>query len=181
MRQAGAGCQDSVAELYRLTSGQVWGLGMRFNGDCAKVEDGVLDACLSAWRRAARFDPGKGDVVAWLLTIARHRAIDRLRHGVHRSPLQGHIALQNDAQDFWASAPCPGPGPLRLQAHKSDTRSLANRLTSLPAMRRKSLVPSFYEGLSDPEIAVRPSQPLGSVKSWAQRAWTTLKTGLAAA
>lgn len=103
----------------------------------------VLDACLSAWCKATRFDPGKGDIVAWLLTITRHRAIDRLRHGVHRSPLQGAHRLAERRREFLGQTVVPksqSAGAASAQSRHALAGRPTHRLACHAASKSRAVV-----------------------------------------
>lgn len=180
MFKAGAGCGVSFAAVYRLTSNQVFTMILRINRDRSEAEDVLQETYLSAWTRAHWFDQSKGEVLAWLATIARHRAIDSLRHKQHRPQLQWHVGDQIGG-DVYAHELSPCLGPLELTAQRSDARLITGHLVGLPAMQRQSVVLAFYEGLSHPEIALQMGKPLGSVKSWVRRGLAGLKAGMSAA
>ena len=180
MFKAGAGCGVSFAAVYRLTSNQIFTMILRISRDRSEAEDVLQETYLSAWSRAYWFDQSKGEVLAWLATIARHRAIDSLRHKQHRPQLQWHTGEHNEG-DVYAHQPCQNPGPLELTAQRSDARLIAGHLVGLPAMQRQSVVLAFYEGLTHPEIALQMGKPLGSVKSWVRRGLAGLKAGIAVA
>ena len=180
MFQAGAGCGVSFAVVYRLTSNQVFTMILRINRNRSEAEDVLQETYLSAWARANWFDQSKGEVLAWLATIARHRAIDSLRQKQHRPQLQWHTGERTD-NDVYALEPSPNPGPLELTVQRSNARLIAGHLVGLPAMQRQSVVLAFYEGLSHPEIALQMGKPLGSVKSWVRRGLAGLKAGISAA
>ena len=71
--------QRAFAELYRRTSSRLFGVCMRMLRDRAEAEEVLQEVFISVWRRADTFDPGKASAVTWLVTMARNRAIDRLR------------------------------------------------------------------------------------------------------
>ena len=180
MFQAGAGCGVSFAAVYRLTSSQIFAMILRINRDRSEAEDVLQETYLSAWTRAHWFDQSKGEVLAWLATIARHRAIDSLRHKQHRPQLQWDTGEQNGG-DVYANEASAYPGPLELTVQRSDARLIAGHLVGLPAMQRQSVVLAFYEGLSHPEIALQMGRPIGSVKSWVRRGLAGLKTRISTA
>lgn len=73
--------QAAFSTLYNRSSPRVFGLALRILGDQAAAEEVTLDVFLQVWRKASGFDPTRVSSVAWTLTIARSRAIDRLRAG----------------------------------------------------------------------------------------------------
>jgi len=180
MFKSGAGCRVSFGVVYRLTSNQVFAIILRINRDRSEAEDVLQETYLSAWTKAHWFDQSKGGVLAWLVTIARHRAIDSLRHKQHRPQLQWRTG-DSEEGDVYASQACQQPGPLELSVQRSDRQLIAGHLVGLPAMQRQSVFLAFYEGLSHPEIAVHMDKPLGSVKSWVRRGLAGLKAEIAAA
>jgi RNA polymerase sigma-70 factor (ECF subfamily) len=112
-----------------------------------------------AWRQAERYDTSRGVVVAWLLMIARSRAIDRVRSRRGLPPL---------APDGWKglsemSDPAEGPELQTLSAEQ--VRRLKQALDTLPLQQRVVIQLAFYEGLTHVEIAERLEEPLGTVKT----------------
>lgn len=180
MFRSGTGCRASFASVYRLTSHQIFAVILRINRDQCEAEDVLQETYFSAWTRAHWFDQSKGEVLAWLATIARHRAIDSLRWKQHRPSLQWHSGDLNDG-DVYAAQACQRPGPLELTVQQSERQLIAGHLTGLPAMQRQSVVLAFYEGLTHPEIAQHMGKPIGSVKSWVRRGLSGLKSRIAAA
>ena len=73
------GDRDAFEHLYRVTSARLLGVCLRLVPDRAEAEDVLQDVYVAAWRKAPQFDPARASAAVWLASIARHRAIDRLR------------------------------------------------------------------------------------------------------
>ncbi|HWX24202.1 MAG TPA: sigma-70 family RNA polymerase sigma factor, partial [Vicinamibacteria bacterium] len=84
LRQLAAGDRRVLGELYDRYAGLVNGLALRILKDRSDAEDVVQDVFVQVWRQADRFDPSRGTPEAWLCTMARTRALDRLRRRVAR-------------------------------------------------------------------------------------------------
>ena len=137
------------------------------------VEDVVEETFWQAWRQASRFDPTRGAVQTWLLTIARSRALDRARALRRRreSPLEG-----DDGKVVVEQAAPSDPG---LDAEASERRRIVTAaLAELPAEQREALELGYYGGLSQSEIAERTGQPLGTVKTRMRLAMQKLRSQL---
>ena len=73
------GDEFALATFYDATVRRVFGLILRILGDSGAAEETALDVYLDVWKKSSSYDPDRGRAIAWLLTIARNRAIDRLR------------------------------------------------------------------------------------------------------
>ena len=166
------GDQKALAQLYDATSARVYGLarGITRNQHCA--EEVTEDVYWQAWRQALRFDRRRGPVIAWLLTLARSRALDHLRRGdpamLHPEP----DTLVPDAGDAHTN-----PSHL-LDAAQRDHKVRA-ALDDLDPLPRQLLSLAFYRGLTHEEIAQQTCLPLGTVKSHIRRALAALRHRLA--
>jgi len=149
--------QQAMAGLYDATSRLVYGLVLRILGDPSAAEEVVLDVYMQAWRQASRYSEERGSPMAWLTTIARSRALDRLRSG---------------SQDRQRSQ------PLEMVEHRAtsigaDDAAMASELQKLVLGALDTLSPeqrevielAYYRGLSHREIAAELGQPLGTVKT----------------
>jgi RNA polymerase sigma-70 factor (ECF subfamily) len=128
------------------------------------VEDVVEEAFWQAWRQAERFEVERGSVQTWLLTIARSRALDRLRarRRMREDPLVDTTASEADT-----SVPTPGApsDPLADAEHAERSRIVRAALADLPAEQREALELGYFGGLSQSEIAEQTGQPLGTIKT----------------
>lgn len=159
IRRMAAGDASGLSDLYDRYSRGIFSLAFRILQDQGEAEEVTQDVFAQAWRQAARYDTSRGVVVAWLLMMARSRAIDRLRARAGRPPLQEEDpsllrGLTDDAipaDDMVVSA----EQAARLRA----------ALGQLPLLKRTAIELAFYEGLTHVEIAERLEQPLGTVKT----------------
>ena len=78
------GEQDAVGALYDRYGGVAYGLAYRVANDATLAEDIVQEAFVSVWKQAPRFDPARGQVRSWLLTIVHHKAVDAVRRRANR-------------------------------------------------------------------------------------------------
>jgi RNA polymerase sigma-70 factor (ECF subfamily) len=168
-----AGDGDALAALYDRHERAVYSLVFRIVQDQGDAEDVVQDVFSQAWAQASRHDAARGAVGAWLLTIARSRAIDRLR--------------ARRARPDNAAADDREMGALRdpLPSHDAElvSREQAVRVRSalerLPVLQRIAIELAYYEGLSQSEIAERLEQPLGTIKTRMRLALLKLREALA--
>ena len=174
---------------YDRHAGFVFGSVARFLGDREAAAEVVQDAFLTMWRRARQFDARSGSLLTWLLAIARHRAIDRLRADGRR-PMRDALHLDGLASEGASSAAAANPEvPRELIADGStDPASVATRrwsqsvvrtgIAELPENERRAILLAYGQDLSQSEIAERLEWPLGTVKSRTRRAMAQLRARL---
>ncbi len=168
------GDQQALASLYDATSRTVYGLLVRILSDAGAAEEVLLDVYTQAWRQAASFDAGRGSPMAWLTTIARSRAIDRLRRGraerEHTEPLESVARTAASGDDV--------EGGVR----ESETRAVVRAaLDALSPEQREVIEMAYYGGYSHSEIAAAKGLPLGTVKTRTRLGMTRLRELLSAA
>src|SRR5215210_2755487 len=165
-----AGDDQALGALYDRWHPIVHGVVSRMLRQPDDVEDVVEEAFWQAWRQASRFDPTRGAVQTWLLTIARSRALDRVRSLRRRreDPLEGE-----DGQVVTQQMAEGDPG---LDAEASERRTIVvAALADLPQEQREALELGYFGGLSQSEIAERTGQPRGTVKTRMRLAMTKLR------
>ena len=165
------GDHDALAELYDRHARMVFSLALRILQDRAEAEDVVQDVFAQAWAQAARYDTGRGAVAAWMLMLARSRAIDRLR---------ARRARPDSASDTRAVLNIPDSGvPQDLQLLSAEQVSqVRTAVQALPAAQRVALELAYYEGLTHAEIAEKLAEPLGTVKTRIRQAVISLRESL---
>jgi RNA polymerase sigma factor (sigma-70 family) len=169
--------EQALADLYDATVARVYSLILRILRQPSLAEEVVTDTYFQVWRQAVRFDPKRGKAIAWLLSMARSRAIDALRHETRftHEPLGADDLLLLTMPEFHASESISGEHYVdakKINAH------LHQALCSLGAQPRQLIALAFFKGLSHEEISDQTAIPLGTVKSQIRRALISLKTTL---
>ena len=156
-----AGDTQALEELYDRHTPMLYGLVLRIVGRVADAEEVMQDTWLQAWGRAATWDPQRGTVAGWLVTLARSRAIDRLRSVGSRQ------RAETTAPPPEAAISADEPAANAAQRQRQERLSAA--LATLTPRQREVLELGYFAGLSQSEIAARIGAPLGSVKSWTRQ------------
>jgi RNA polymerase sigma-70 factor (ECF subfamily) len=171
VRRMAAGDADAVGPFYDRWSAAVQAVALAIVRERPEAEDVVEETFWQAWRQAARFDPRRGTVSAWLLTIARSRAMDQARVLVRR---------RETSVDEAGATPTPAPDPAEHAAASERRSAVADALGVLPEPQREVIEMAYFGGLSQSEIAACTGQPLGTVKTRARLAMQKLRERLAA-
>jgi RNA polymerase sigma-70 factor (ECF subfamily) len=163
------GDEEALGSLYDRHSGSAYSLAYAVARNSADAEEAVADTFLQAWRRASSFDPRRGSVAAWLMTIARSRALDTVRARGRRGRVRREV--ERMAVDGAGAAWSPATDPPDM-ADELHARRLAGRLLSeLSDEQRRAIELAYLGGMSHSEIAAELGEPLGTVK-------TRIRTGM---
>jgi RNA polymerase sigma-70 factor (ECF subfamily) len=152
------GDQSALAGLYDETNRLVFGLVVRILTDRSAAEEVLLDVYTQVWRQAALYEKRRGTPLGWLMTIARSRAIDRLRSG----RLEQQVSQPLDSV---GEATAATMSPEENTAQSERAKIVRSALLSLSPEQREVIELAYYAGLSHSEIAARLGQPLGTVKT----------------
>jgi len=171
LQRMARGDHDALAELYDRHARVVYSLALRIVRDQRDAEEVAQDVFAQAWRSSAAYSAGRGSVIAWLMTMTRSRAVDRLR---------GRRARPDAAADAEPIPMLPDGATPADERLVSEARAVRVRaaLDGLPFLQRVALELAFYEGLTHSEIADRLEQPLGTVKTRIRQALITLRDQL---
>lgn len=172
VRQLAEGDMDAASALYDVHAARVLGVAYRIVRDLGDAEDVVQEVFSQAWRSAQHYNASRGSVAAWLLMMARTRAIDRLRSRRARGD-DRREPLADVADADGVSAPD------RMIAD-ADAARVRTALVDLPDEQRRALELAYYDGLTQSEIAAQLRAPLGTVKTRIRTALTTLRRSLRA-
>jgi RNA polymerase sigma factor (sigma-70 family) len=166
--------EAAFAQFYRALSGRIYAQALRITRDIGCAEEVVEDVFWQVWRQAPRFDPARGNALAWVRRIARSRAIDALR-ALRSNPLNQAAPIEDDNAVLPSE---PQDDPQHRLAHGQVAAQLEQALMALDPLRRQLVSLAFLRGLSQTEIAEQTGLPLGTVKSHIRRALTVLKSAL---
>lgn len=155
--------EQALAELYEATLARVYGIALRITCNPQAAEEVSEDVYWQVWREAPRFDAQRGNVIAWLLTIARSRALDYLRK-------EDHAELCEEPELLLAHEPSHDGDPQDLLAATQHNLKLNQALQQLEPVQRQLVAMAFFRGLTHEEITVFTGMALGTVKSHIRRA-----------
>jgi RNA polymerase sigma-70 factor (ECF subfamily) len=159
VRQVAESNEAALARLYDGTSPMVYGLAMRVVRDPSAAEDITLEVYLQVWRKAASYDPERGEVLPWLATLVRSRAIDYLRsRKARRAEFEDNIQEIAELRDFR-----PNPELECMTARNS--RLVQSAIGELPSEQREVIELAYFSELSHSEISKQTGLPLGTVKT----------------
>lgn len=143
--------------LYDRHVAAVYGLCRRMAPSAAHADDMCQEAFLSVWRSGGRYDPARGNVRSWVLSITHNRAIDQIRRTRRHDDRQIHDDAV--AERMPATDSTDGDALRRIDADDA-----GRAMRSLPDNQRAVVELSFYSGYSHAEIADKLDVPLGTVK-----------------
>ena len=172
VQRVATGDQSALATLYDTTNRLVYGLVLRVLGDVSSAEEVLLDVYTQVWRQAASYDANRGAPLAWLTTIARSRAIDRLRSGWQDQ-------RRKESLDVLGDTPAGAASPEEMTVASERQKFVREALDSLTPEQREVIELAYYSGLSHSEIAAKLNQPLGTVKTRTRLGMMKLREALA--
>jgi RNA polymerase sigma-70 factor (ECF subfamily) len=149
--------RDAFSQLYDRFSTLVFTLAMRMLKARSDAEDLLQEVFVQVWRQAKNYSAERGSPEAWIVNIARSRAIDKIR-SIRR--MQKSFVLTDDPAHAESSE------NVESSAADSETRLAMNSaMANLPETQRKVLELAYFDGLTQSEIADRLAEPLGTVKT----------------
>lgn len=154
MERLACGEVTALHSLYERYAPRAMAIALRILRNPQEAEDVVQETFLDLWRRSAQFDGRRGTAYGWVATIARSRAIDRLR----TYETSGRAVAMEDVLSTEA------PSPADVTEGRWDQARVALAMDALPPEQRETIQLAYFEGLSQSEIAVKTGSPLGTVK-----------------
>lgn len=168
------GDQAAFEQLYDQSSSLLFTLVSRIVGNQGDAADLLQEVYLEVWRKASSYDHARGTPMAWLVTLTRSRAIDRVRALGSRG--KGMTASLDDtpASDLIAR----GADALEVRVANERQALVRKTLETLPPVQRQAIELAYYEGLTHVEISERLNVPLGTIKTRIRLAMEKLRDGL---
>jgi RNA polymerase sigma-70 factor (ECF subfamily) len=175
MTRVADGQQDALETLYDRQAGLIKSVIFRIIHNEAEAEDVVMEVFYEAWKGASKYSAVKGKALGWLVTMARRRAIDRLRKRQSYSRATDRFQVEVDHDpDAWVSGRDPDG-----DSERADIRSFIQaKLLELPPFQREAIEFAFFKGMSQREIAAHTGIPLGTIKTRIELALKKLSVSL---
>lgn len=166
--QMACGDEAALNHLYELTLSRVYGLALRITGRHDLAEEVCVETYWQCWQEASRFDGQRGQPFAWIMVIARSRALDALRR-------LDKLAYCAAPELLLECESCPDGTPLECLLGREQTSALGVAVAGLTPVQREMLALAFYRDLSHQQISDQTGLPLGTVKSHLKRAQQALR------
>ncbi|GII28123.1 ECF RNA polymerase sigma factor SigK [Planotetraspora mira] len=157
LRRVARGDRGAFEQVYALVSAPVYGVVLRIVRDRAQSEEVTQEALVEVWRAAARYDRERGSAMAWVMTIAHRRAIDRVRSAQAGADRESRAARMDVHRPFDEVA--------ESVAARLEQERLRRCLTGLTDLQRESVTFAYYGGYSYREVAELLKVPLATVKT----------------
>ncbi|MCJ0905111.1 sigma-70 family RNA polymerase sigma factor [Rhodococcus sp. ARC_M6] len=157
LEQVARGDQSAFAEFYDRTSSRVYGMVLRVLRDPGFSEEAVQEVYLQAWSAAEQFDPARGSALAWLLTLAHRRAVDRVRSEQSSSDRQALYDTTNTTPEFDVVS--------EEVTRRDEHRAITACLDTLTPTQRESVTLAYYGGRTYREVAEDLGVAIPTIKS----------------
>lgn len=169
LARAAGGDRLAFRDFYDRMSAKLFGVILRIVSERGEAEDVLQEVFVTIWRKAAEYDPSRASPVTWTATIARNRAIDRLRARGSRpsAPIE-------DAADVRDHSPAADT----LIDADSSIVAINRALATLEPRHAAAIRSCYFEGMTYEALAARENVPVGTLKSWVRRGLVRLKTEL---
>ncbi|MBM7781609.1 ECF RNA polymerase sigma factor SigK [Arthrobacter tumbae] len=157
LTQVGRGDERAFTSLYGFTSARIFGLVRRIIVDPAISEEVTQEVFLQVWNKAAEFSPALGSPIAWLMTLAHRRAVDRIRsEQAHRNRLTR-----------WSTSEVltPFDNVMESVLARDESQAVQAAFGTLTEKQRQAIEMAYYKGLTYAQVAEALEAPLGTVKA----------------
>jgi RNA polymerase sigma-70 factor (ECF subfamily) len=169
LARAADGDRTAFRDFYDRMSAKLFGIVLRIVTERGEAEDVLQEVFVTIWRKAAEFDPSRASPVTWTATIARNRAIDRLRARASRpcAPLEEAAEVRDHS-----------PAADTLIDAGNSARAIDRALATLEPRHAAAIRSCYFEGCTYEALAAREGVPVGTLKSWVRRGLVRMKAEL---
>ncbi|MCK5727413.1 MAG: sigma-70 family RNA polymerase sigma factor [Thiotrichaceae bacterium] len=173
LQRCAAPCQDTKAleRLYLAFSPKLLSLAYKVLGDKGLAEEILQEGFIKIWQNAHKYQPSRGSAQAWMVTIVRNKALDKLR-ALKVRPKEVSVAYEGG--DFSAN----GMNPDNATYLNESLEKITQCMDLLEAQQRECLLLAYYQGYTHQELSNKLSKPLGTVKAWVRRGLEKLRVCL---
>jgi RNA polymerase sigma-70 factor (ECF subfamily) len=165
------GDHQALASLYRRRGPVIYSLLVRMLGNKMEAQDVMQETFILAWKRARSYDPVRSSPMAWLVMIARSKAIDHLRRRSRHAA--GNASYEREIISLEVEVINPG-----VYEQEELSAACALALRNLPEAQSQALQLAFFRGWSHQEIAGAVREPLGTIKARIRRGLLALRQAL---
>jgi RNA polymerase sigma-70 factor (ECF subfamily) len=151
------GDEAAFERLYQLLSPAVFGLVRRIVRDPAQSEEVTQEVFIELWRTAARYRPERGSALAWAMTVAHRKAVDRVR--------SASASVARDTRAAQADTARPFDEVSETVASRLEREQVRRCLRNLTELQRESVLLAYYQGYTHREVAQLLNSPLGTIKT----------------
>jgi RNA polymerase sigma-70 factor (ECF subfamily) len=171
MRLVQRGDARAFEAVYDRHGSSAFSLAYRIAGNRSQAEDIVQEAFLSVWRSSVRYQPDRGNLRSWLLSVVHNRAIDSIRRSVV------HNRHQTDSEGIEERKAAPELTDVEA-IRRDEAKTVRAAMDELPADQLKVVELAYFGGFTHSQIAEMLSMPLGTVKGRMRLALDKMRDGL---
>ncbi len=166
-----AGDEAAIKSLYEASRTRVFNSAKRILRSASDAEEIVQETFVDVWKRAAQFDQSRGNAIGWIMSIARSRAIDRLRQ---KKSSERTVASATSNKEIRTSPGVRSWEPLLRALNQESSALLQEAMHMLHDAHRQSIELAYFIGFTQEEIATHTEQPIGTVKTRVRAAMSRL-------
>lgn len=170
----GAGETAALERLYDLHAPVAYALLLRLLGNPEDAQEVLQEVFIQAWQRAESYDARRGNEIAWLISIARSRGIDRLRSRRTRATRESEASREISIR----TGDVVRAQGLEDAIVSEQQREMREALDGIPDTQRIPLELAYFNGMSQSEIAKHLGEPLGTIKTRMQLGMKKLRDRL---
>jgi len=152
--------------LYEATCAKLFGVVLRIVREQALAEEVLQEIYLKIWNSAGQYSPSEASPLAWMVSIARNRAIDIVRK-------KSEASIEDEPQAMEVAA--ESPDPLARREMTEELKRLLECIGRLEPDRQRLVLLAYYNGWSREQLAEKFAAPVNTVKTWLRRSMLDIR------